>query len=172
MRLNSHETQYFSDLVRRKARCLTGRYEFQDVDCADIEQELALALLSRLSCYDPSRANVTTFLLNVIDNVVASLIRAKRALKRGIGRQYASDDMLDQVVDAQASDPARRFELRHDLDLVIAGLPPELQQICRLLKTNTMAETARLIGCSRTTLYVQRATIMKHMEDAGLRDYL
>lgn len=172
MRLTSRETQYFSDLVRRKARCLAGRFEFQDDDCADIEQELAVALLSRLSCYDPARANVTTFMLNVIDNVVASLIRAKRALKRGNGRRYASDDMLDQVADAQASDPARQFELRHDLESVIANLPPDLQQVCRLLTTHTMSETARLIGCSRTTLYVQRATIMKHMQDAGLRDYL
>ena len=54
----------------------------------------------------------------------------------------------------------------------MARLPPKLRELCRRLKTETVAEIARDTGVSRAVIYESITKLRAIFEEAGLRDYL
>jgi RNA polymerase sigma-70 factor (ECF subfamily) len=45
------------------------------------------------------------------------------------------------------------MENRLDMERLLASLPDEHRQLCEQLKEHTMAESARILGLPRSTLY-------------------
>lgn len=184
---------YAREVIRHKARQLIGKYGFTNGDYEDLEQEMALDLLMRLSKFDPSKASLNTFVARIVDRKISNLIRYRKQEKRDYQREARSLDEPIEVEngaigtfgDAISQDDhdlrtgrhdrpdAERHDLHLDLSLAISELPPELRSLARRLVRQTVAEAARDLGVSRATLYdTGIARLRKAFEDKGLSDYL
>jgi len=171
---------FTAKLIKRKARQLVGKAGITDADREDLEQELALHVLISTPRFDSSRAQFRTFIARVIDRKVASIIRGRKAAKRGYGvacqslNEAIQDedgyeverlDLLEATADESADD------LDVDLRNAIATLPPNLQKLYQRLKHGSPSEIARETGTARSTVYDQMKSIMRTFAKAGLKDY-
>jgi RNA polymerase sigma-70 factor, ECF subfamily len=184
---------YAREVIRHKARQLINKYGFTRDDYDDLQQDMTLDLLRRLSKYDPSRAGLSTFVARVVDRKVSTLIRHQKQEKRDFSvrilrldaevdgqdgeplglDEILSQDAFDEEVARYDRPEAERLDLRLDLSLVLDELPEELRELARRLQTRTMAEIARELGVPRSTLYETGiARLRKIFEDKGLREYL
>ena len=184
--------EYAVSIIRRKARQLRGRKGFVKADIKDIEQELMLDLLRRLQRFDSRRAQKTTFIAMLVRNHAATLIEARTAELRDYRREAgsldtqreddggASDDcppVLDTPEYRRATiEAAHRDEdlraMQRELHAAIADLPPDLQDLCLRLFTETVTEIAQDTNTPRGTVYEAIGRVRKHFERAGLRVYL
>jgi RNA polymerase sigma-70 factor (ECF subfamily) len=183
---------YAAQLIRHKARRLVGVAGFVNGDIPDIEQELVLDVLARLERHDPRRSKRETFISNIVDHCIATLIEARKAGIRDYRQEAGSIDERvgdeDGKVGESASvvsNPAytrkalafaqRDQELQSllvDVKKLLAGLPPEERALCERLKTERVAEISRETGVPRGTVYGQIERIRKRFEKAGLAVYL
>ena len=62
--------------------------------------------------------------------------------------------------------------LRCDLVRFLASQPPRLQECCLLLLTHSVADTARMLGHHRSSIYAWLATLRERGSAAGLGIYL
>ena len=183
---------YAVRLIRYKARRLIGQAGFTASDREDIEQELVLDLLRRLPKYNPKRAQLNTFIARVVEHKIASLIEARKAGIRDYrrcpfslndrfedeeGRSVERVDTLDQEdyllrTGAQSRPSDELSALTIDVAAVLESLPPELRELCRRLKAESVTEISRDTGVPRGTIYEGIKKLREIFEDAGLRDYL
>ena len=183
---------YAAGLIRFKARRLVGQAGFTASDREDIEQELILDLLRRLPKYNPKRAQLNTFIARVVEHRLASLIEAQKAGIRDYrrcrcslnecfedadGRSVERVDTFDQEdyllrTGAQSRPSEELNRLAIDVAAVLETLPPELRELCRRLKAETVTEISRDTGVPRGTIYESIKKLREIFEDAGLRDYL
>jgi RNA polymerase sigma-70 factor (ECF subfamily) len=184
---------YVIQLIKYKARQLVGRAGFSKDDREDIEQDLTLDLLRRLSKFDPSRATFHTFVARVVEHGVATLIERRQAAIRdhrrctcslndlvddGQGGQVERGDLFsqDDYLRIQGRSPAPmedRVALRVDRDKLLATLPPELRDLClRFEAGQTITDISRDTGTPRGTLYERMKKLKALAEDDGLRAYL
>lgn len=185
--------KYAAKLIKYKAGQLVRRVGFTKSDFDDLQQEMTLDLLCRLSKYDPSKASLNTFVARIVDRKVSTLIRHRRQKKRDCririysldaefddqnGQQYWLDEVLSQdAIDGEIGRYDRpeveRIDLRLELSLVLDDLPEDLSYLARRLQTRTVAEIACELGVPRSTLYEKGiARLRKIFEDKGLREYL
>lgn len=153
-------------LIRRKADQLAGHYGFTLSDRDDISQELTLALLGAWPKFDPERGNSRAFQKTVVERKAASLVRRQKASKRQFAHRTLSLDALleqewspdtDESAEEDQSagptiDPIQEVELTIDVETVLARLKPRDRELAELLKHYSLAEAARKLGVSRTTL--------------------
>lgn len=177
--------------VRHKARSLVGCYGIREADQEDYEQELMLDVLQRMAKYDPSRARKTTFVTRLIWNKLASIAEARKAGKRDYRTPVysltgwvkdATNGFLQRIEtidqDHYLLRTGRRRSQQEVLDLSIDLkratdlLPPELRDLCRRLRYETVTEISRSKGIPRGTLYEAIGRIRVVFEERGLRDYL
>ncbi len=184
---------YAKEVIRHKAWQLIGKYGFTLSDFDDLQQEMTLDLLRRLDNYDPDKAALSTFVARIVDRKISNLIRHQRQVKRdyrqqvcpldaqiddGDGRQRGLDEVLsqdayDSEVGRHVGPEAERLDLRLDLTQVLDELPDDLRDLVIRLQVRTVAEIARELGVSRSTLYQNGiARLRKIFEDNGLREYL
>ena len=184
---------YAVEIIRFKARQLVGQAGFTASDRDDLEQELILDLLRRLPKYAPSRAKRNTFIARVVEHKISTLIEKQTAHKRDYrrcpcslnerfeeeeeGRSVERAETLDQEdyllrigVEPGAAEELRALAL--DVAAVVETLPPELGDLCRRLKQETVSEISRDTGVSRATLCESVRRLRKIFEDAGLKNYL
>jgi hypothetical protein len=77
------------------------------------------------------------------------------------------------VEERRSASREQHLNLRCDIERVIATLPVELQQICRLLMAlDSVAEVASAAGISRTALYRRMGVIRSSFIKARLLDHL
>jgi RNA polymerase sigma factor (sigma-70 family) len=180
-------------LIRRKTRQIIGTCGFTQADYADLEQDLTLDLLVRLSKFDPSKAGLKTFVARVVDHKIANLTRHRRQQRRDYCREVCSLD--DPIEDAEGGSITRgesvskdehdlrwgkhsrseidRIEMRLDISLAVSELPADLKLIAQHLMTSSITETARKLGVPRGTLYQTGiARLRKFFHDRGLAEYL
>ncbi len=183
---------YAAGLIKYKARKLVGKAGFTASDREDIEQELRLDLLRRLPKYNPKRAQRNTFIARVVEHRVASLIEAQKAGIRDYrrcrcslnecfedadGRSVERVDTFDQEdyllrTGAQSRPSEELSALAIDVAAVLETLPPELRELCRRLKAETVTEISRDTGVPRGTIYESIKKLREIFKDAGLRNYL
>ena len=183
---------YAARLIRFKARQLVGKAGFTASDREDIEQELILDLLRRLPKYNPKRAQLNTFIARVVEHRLASLIEAQKAGIRDYrrcrcslnecfedadGRSVERVDTFDQEdyllrTGAQSRPSEELNRLAIDVAAVLETLPPELRELCRRLKAETVTEISRDTGVPRGTIYESIKKLREIFKDAGLRNYL
>jgi RNA polymerase sigma-70 factor (ECF subfamily) len=184
---------YAKEVIRHKAKQLIGKYGFTRDDYEDLQQEMTLDLLRRLGKYDPEKSALTTFVAQVVDRRISTLIRHRKQEKRDYRRQACSlnapvengpgealgmdeilsQDDFDRQVGRHADRRSDRLDLSLDFSRAMAELPDDLRQLAVRLQTQTMAEIARELGVPRTRLYDKGITrLRKLFEDKGLREYL
>ena len=183
---------YAVQLIKYKARQLVGQAGFTVSDRDDLEQELVLDLLRRLPKFDPERAQLNTFIARVVEHRIATLIEARKAGIRDYrrcrcslndrfedeeGRSVERVDTFDQEdyllrTGAQSRPADELSALTIDVAAVLERLPPELRELCRRLKAESVTEISRDTGVPRGTIYESIKKLREIFEDAGLKDYL
>ena len=184
---------YAEDLIRIKARRLSGQAGFVRSDQEDIEQELRLDLLRRLPKFDPRKAALSTFADRVVRHKVASIIEAKKARLRDYRRQQCSlndplktpdgkraerGDTVDQNEACRRTGRSSRStedlrDLANDFSAAVSNLPPNLRDLCRRLLMNpNLTEAAQDAGIPRGTLYESVEKIRRRFEKARLKENL
>jgi DNA-directed RNA polymerase specialized sigma24 family protein len=168
--------------VRHHARRASGKVSGLDLE--DLEQELMLHAHRRLNSYDPTRADLWTFVDRVLSNFLANLATAARAKSRGGGTFTISLDDLNLERDSGAiaavadnggsSEPSwcEYIHLREDLHRVLHSLPQHLQDCCHRLAESSVTEAARRSGLARGSIYSRMATLKRAFAAAGLDVYL
>ena len=183
---------YAVGLIKYKARQLIRQAGFTASDRDDLEQELILDLLRRRPKYNPKRAQFNTFIARVVEHRVASLIEAQKAGIRDYrrcpfslndrfedaeGRSVERMETIDQEdyllrTGAQSRPSDELSALALDVAAVLEALPPELRELCRRLKAESVTEISRDTGVPRGTIYESIKKLREIFEDAGLRNYL
>lgn len=184
---------YAVQLIKTKARLLVGQVGFTESDCDDLEQELLRDLLERLPKYNPDRGRRSTFIACVVNRKVAKLIRHRKQQRRDYRRngrslddlienpqggcvrlgESVSQDDYDLRMGTYSQPEVDRLDMRLDISMAIAELPPHLHDLVELLRTHSIAAAARELGIPRSTLYGSGlARLREVFEDRGLREYL
>lgn len=184
---------YARNVIRYKARKLIGKYGFACDDYEDLTQEMTLDLLTRLPRFNAARTSMNTFVSRLVDNKVSTIIRHRKQEKRDFRREAwslnetieneegqnierghaVSQDQYDLRMGNRTQTEAERLDMRVDIALVVATLPPNLQQLAEDLMTFSIAEAASKWGIPRSTLYEKGiAPLRKVFEDRGLREYI
>lgn len=168
--------EYTTTLIRLKARQLSSRYGFNKSDREDIQQELTLALLTRLDDFDPRRGRPATFVRMVVNRRAASLIRQRRTCSRDFRRNVHALDELRDDQSGNLAEPAvderRQRDLEIDLSEALLGLPHDLRSIAEDLRDATLAAVARQRGCSRETMRCRARKIRSRLAHCGLDAYI
>jgi RNA polymerase sigma-70 factor (ECF subfamily) len=183
---------YAAELIRHKARQLVGKAGFSWTDIEDMEQEMTLDLLSRMSNFDPDKATYNTFAARIVEHKISKLFRHRKREIRDYRREACSlDDPIEDPegktirrahtigqdeADIRLGRRTRAHEeeaqLRIDVSLVLARLPDDLREVAERLKVETISKAARSLGIPRNTLYGSVKRLRLLFEDYGLRDYL
>jgi hypothetical protein len=156
----------------------------------DVEQELAVQLHLRADRFDLGRGSRATYHDRVVRHRAADLARNARAAKRGpaatlsleeldsehvgveIGGKAGSGGAWHGLMLEDGADWEDTTALRCDLVRFLAMQPPRLQECCHLLLTHTVAETARVLGHHRSSVYAWLTTLRERARAAGLAIYL
>jgi RNA polymerase sigma-70 factor, ECF subfamily len=182
---------YAQTLIRIKARQICRKAGFNRSDEDDLKQEMVLYLLGQAHRFDPTRASLTTFICQVVDTCAAMILRNRRRLKR-VGR-IATLSLESTTIDLDGKPaPACRAILPEDLQRrtggrpdcqavrqedaaaaahAIATMPPDLQNMCDRLMGRTVTAVARDLGTSRRQVRGAIATIRRHFERAGFKNF-
>jgi len=179
-------------IIRLKAKRLIESAEFKEGERKDVEQELHLQWLLRQSRFDPTRGELETFVDVVLNNVIRTMVEARRAAKRDCCQCTCS---LDDPVDAAAEGGMTRHEtydqddyfqatgarnrpqgelhdLRLDVRRALRRLSPSQRELALRFRTQTVAEAARAMKIPRTTLYGWLEHVRVVYVELGLDEYL
>jgi len=177
-----HETgdDYATWFIKQKTDELVGHFGVSECDREDIEQELALDLIQRWPNFDPKKSKPRTFIARVVRNRISTIIRHRMTEQQRF--EQIGHVPLDPTIEEEVSSCFRTgqteridqddVDIEHDVDVVLAGLPDELRRTCELLKTESIAETARRLGINESTVRSRIKKVREQFEQAGLREYL
>ena len=176
-------------LIRRKAEQLASKAGFTMNDAEDIEQDLRLNVLQRLSGFDQGQSSRHTFVAMVVRCRAATILEHQRTAKRNGGGWLLSLDVLvpgeddDGEVEFHETlgsdvrrpidrDDQERSDLAADVAHVVASLPDDLRKWCAVLAERNVSDAAREFGVSRVRVYQIKAQICAAFKRAGLEGYL
>ena len=154
-------------LIKRKVRCLLGKYGFTASDEEDLEQELALQLYIASAKYDAARGSPVTFYSAVLANKVKSIASAAKAQKRDHRRRRPLWD-LDDVV--QQPDAVPHLLVKLDVEDTFESLAPDLRPIATLFMDETAAGVIRATKMSRGRVRSARSRIARCFDGKGLNE--
>lgn len=173
------------NLIKSMGYRLSQRYGYSPDDREDLEQEMAIHLLIAMRRYDPEKSAESTYASRVIRNWTRHLVRKRTALRNNPEAiAYSLDDTLpveggervtmgDAISEADL-DPCDcplgcidAADLRVDIERIISGLPPKLQEACRALMTQSVAEYWASSGLSRSAVTYRLGQLRKAFMDAG-----
>jgi hypothetical protein len=163
-------------VILKKARQLVGRAGFVSSDVHDLEQELTLRVLQRLSAHDARIAHLHVWLVMLVERAAATILRERRAKKRDPVKIHSlsasgSDGEPIDVADRHAVF-GRRAELAFDMAEALDALSAEDRALAEILKSMTPAQAADHLQVPRRELNRQMGAIRRCFENPGLRDYL
>lgn len=185
------EMPFVVRLIRKTAKRMVGKTGLIAADVEDLQQDLWLDMLQRLSGYRHDRGHIRAFLTHVVKNKAASILAARSAAKRGGGLRWVSlnepfeDEDGEEVerLDAISVDDflrltrgtirseATRLELAIDVRKTVGQLPPPQRAICLLLIDENQCAVANVVGIPRSTLRDLIKRLRRIAKDAGLDDY-
>jgi hypothetical protein len=169
-----------SELIRGKARQLAHRIRLPRTDLADLEQDLALHVWSRLGHYDPERQpDRAAFIRMLVGHAAASVLRGR--VRRTRHAPESLDALLraalaphgpDEPADRRAwPHPERAHVLALDVAAVLATLPRPLRRVAEALRTHSVAAAARRLRISRAAVYRHLAEVREAFVAAGLGEF-
>ncbi|HED53876.1 MAG TPA: sigma-70 family RNA polymerase sigma factor [Phycisphaerales bacterium] len=165
---------YVLERIDFRARRLAIRFRLPDDRRDDLAQEMTHELLKAATRFDPDgSAAWHTYACRVLDLAVKKLIQSEcRTRKReagGLVRFSESPDGCSSAANCLAmavDDPSLiQFELRMDVEMVLARMPERLRRVCLLLMELTPAEAAEALGIHRNSIYRLIAQIRAYFMD-------
>jgi len=165
---------YIEQVISMKMRTLSVTHRLTPDDRDDLRQELYLHVLQQMGKFDPTRAQWTTFIDRIVRSGIATFLRNRRVDLRFAVKcapvpdednEHWSTTFVTGIggetgglpFGMHADDPGAWTELvdlRLDIEMLLASLPPLQQQICALImRGHTLTDVAHLLGMRRTSLY-------------------
>jgi len=173
-------------LVKNKAYSLSTGHGHTQEDREDLEQEMALQLLSALPKYNPDKSQVQTFANRVVDYWATTQIEKQQAScrdyrQRGVsldepcvdsdGENTTLCEMIredEAIGDAGALGCIEAVELKIIVEEVLETLSPQLRELCRSLMTYSVADLCKSNNWSRGKVEFDIKKIRKAFRNAGL----
>jgi RNA polymerase sigma-70 factor (ECF subfamily) len=178
-------------LIRRKARLLTGRARLSPEDVEDLIQDFRVELLQKLPAFDPNKGSMGAFLKTLIDHFFANWLRHRFAAKRNPQRVVSLNMLvrndegllieLGKAIthDVHSKRHGRRVrsdqehaDLQIDVEGVLHSLPRGFRDVADQLKDKSFTTAARELGMPRTTLHEWVRRLRQHCDRHDLRDFL
>ena len=178
-------------LIRHKARRLTGRARLSPEDVEDIAQDFRVELLQNLPAFDPNKGSMGAFLKTLIDHFFANWLRHRFAAKRNPQRVVSLNMLIRNdegllielgktiAQGVHGKRHGRRVrsdqnhaDLRNDVGDVLNSLPRELRAAADQLMDKSVAAASRELGMPRTTLHERVRRLREHCDRNDLRDFL
>ena len=178
-------------LIRRKARRLTGRTRLTAEDIEDLTQDFRMELWKKLPAFDPSRGSMGAYVNVLLDLFFANWLRQRFADRRNPQRVVSLNALfrndeglwieLGKTIahDAHGKRHGRHprsdeehADLRNDVDDVLQAMASELRTVADQLRDKSVAAAARELGIPRTTLHERVRQLRRHCDRNDLRDFL
>jgi len=162
--------------VQEASRCasrLIATAGFPRGDRDDLRQEIILDLLRRSPRFDSARGDWRGFVRGVSRNQSITLIAERRrrrweVLAGDLGPAEGGDgNALDALDCRRRTDPVGVLHLRLDVRRVVAGLPPRLRSLARVLGQMPVTEVCQHTGKSRATVHRMTVQIRRAFVGAG-----
>jgi len=160
-----------------RASLLVATAGFRSDDWEDLRQEMILDCLRRSPKFDPSRGNWQGFVRGVVRNQAAVLVtRRHRTVQREVLAEDLSHDDTETACDP--ADPLGAgneheieagLQMSIDVQHVLEGLPPQLQNLALLLSELPVLEAGAKTGKSRSRVYQMTRQLRDAFERAGFR---
>lgn len=164
---------YATWYAKRKAEKLVEPLELTEFDQDDVEQSLLLGLLERWPKFDPSVCKPKPFITWAIKRAVADQIREqRRRLKFEPTEVEPLEDLLADEEEALpadyvSEDLAQVLDRAMDIQETLSKLPPEIQEVGRMLMSHNVVETAQELGLSRRTVRDRMEKLQEALTSAG-----
>jgi RNA polymerase sigma-70 factor (ECF subfamily) len=160
-----------------RASLLVATAGFRSDDWEDLRQEMILDCLRRSPKFDPSRGDWQGFVRGVIRNHATVLVtRRHRSLQREVLAEDLSykeprtaDDRADHLGAGHKHEIEPGLQMSIDVQRVLSGLPPQLQNLARLLSESPMLEAGAKTGKSRSRVYQMTRQLRDAFVRAGFR---
>lgn len=185
------EKAFVDRRIRSLTRRLVGRAGITSDDLPDLRQEIWADLLERLPNYRAERGHLRGFMVRVVRNRLASILKARVAERRGGGKPDLSlnweyedgdgetvelheslsvDEYLRLTRGARRSEEERR-DLALDVRRLVDRLPPHHRAVCLLLIDHSVCGAANVVGIPRSTFRDVLSRLRLLCEEAGLEKY-
>ena len=147
----------------------SGRFCFGDID--EISQQLRIKAFESLRSYDPKRAKLKTYLKRVFERKIIDLLRRQKSeIRNG---NLSLECMFEELELGKAKKLSEFFISPNEFNPDLFGLcneinklPPDLQNICKLLSESyNISEIAKILKRSRTTIHKQIKEIRNALKD-------
>ena len=137
------------------AHRLTGNFGFSHHDHEDIQQDLALDLLSKLHRFDPSRGKRSTFVKRCVRNRISKMIRDSGRQCRDHRRVSHLDGLASSVEKRHLTTRGAQVatELRLDVATALEALPEETRAVAALLPEHSPRAISQLLRRSKRRVY-------------------
>lgn len=185
-------TGFAAHAIRKKARQLVGHGRLRTDDIEDLEMDLTTALIELFPQFDPKIRCWEVFVTMVVERTAAKLVSTRRSIKRAhryhvvsLASLVEDEDGVRVPLSTQIGDAhclalqgvekltfEEQIDLSADLADAIRTLPREQREICELLTTNSISQTAKILGISRTYLREKIYMIREHFESCHVDDFL
>lgn len=170
---HQHGDCYAAWYAKKKAQELAGQCGFSRSDGDDIEQSLLLGLMERWPKFNPEECSPKEFISWAIGRGVADLIRDQQRrhefepTETQPIERLLSDDAVSIPASCVEDDPVPHLDLKIDLETILATLPPEIEQVGRLLMSGNISQAARELGISRRTVRDRVQKLREALQAAG-----
>lgn len=171
---NNAIDDYVLERIDYRARRLAIQFGLTDEQRDDLAQDMVVEVLDAMAKFDPAQSNRKTFISRVLDKFVMNAIRTETHRRR---RECDNPLSLDDIVEGcnpVVNDPRQgqlsetgQLDMKMDVDRVLSQMPRQLREICTLLKTHTITETAVILGINRTAIYRQLTEAREYFQRSG-----
>ena len=166
-------------IVRHVAAKSIGKAGLKEHDLPDLEQELMLAALDGMCCYDQARSTRHTFVKVLLKTIMNRILRERHSASGrtccnldSLNQEIELDDeiveiieqvndggLLEQPNSQSAMQTFHDLSVKLDITIAVAGLSDELQQLCRELQKHGIIETAQVLKLPLRKVYRDIQTI-------------
>jgi len=138
-------------------------YRLPAEDTLDLRQEALFELWRKAPAFDARRSCWRTFAERIVANRLASVMRNRRSVRSGWGKQIA-------LAELEIADPVghAQLDLQADVQRVLADVAPFDQKVAASLVNYSADETCHRLGVSRSTVYRAIGRLRIAFTEAGL----
>ncbi|MBX3316680.1 MAG: sigma-70 family RNA polymerase sigma factor [Phycisphaeraceae bacterium] len=173
MLIDPEDLQFANMVIARRIQSLRRSGAIQKGEEEDFAADITVYLLSVWDRFDPQRGTREAFINTVVTTHSVSLLRKRKAKKRGGSRPTGDADPSecpDPRTDGDAAE--RHSDLKADLEVVMEHLSPMQQRLVNRLMRDAVKPVADALGMPRSTLRGHCRRMRDIFKDAGLEDYL
>jgi RNA polymerase sigma factor (sigma-70 family) len=150
-------------VAKARAWAAVRKHAVPAADAEDLAQEGLIAVWRALPSFDPSRGCLKTFVENVVQNRLTSIIRAAAKVPQ---HEPLNPDAL---FERSSAIPA--IEMKIDVERVTAAFRQEERDLIEQLKEHCPAEAGREMEIPRSTAYRRIMRIRPRFAAAGLQPH-